>query len=253
MQLEGQARASTRAIAARAARPRPARPLGRRRHLGHAPHRRPHRRRPRPGPPGHLLERPHARPRTTPAAWSALGGQDKVKRADRRAVGHPLHAQPPRQGRGVPADERLAAHLAASCRTARSAAGYLTGNFDVVSVSAAASTGIMDLRTSAVVPRDARRPREAGVPRAGLEAAAADRRRRRAGRRRCRASLCRRGRARPRQRAADLPDLRRPAGGPGRRRRGRCRAGGGHPRQLGRRQLARRPTRPRRARSTRCG
>src|SRR4029077_6939161 len=27
------------------------------------------------------------------------------------------------------------------------AAGYLTGNFDVVSVSAAASTGIMDLRT----------------------------------------------------------------------------------------------------------
>src|SRR5439155_8068079 len=28
------------------------------------------------------------------------------------------------------------------------AAGYLTGNFDVVSVSAAASTGIMDLRTN---------------------------------------------------------------------------------------------------------
>src|SRR5205807_677834 len=28
------------------------------------------------------------------------------------------------------------------------AAGYLTGNFDVVSVSAAASTGIMDLRTA---------------------------------------------------------------------------------------------------------
>src|SRR5207248_1297813 len=28
------------------------------------------------------------------------------------------------------------------------AAGYLTGNFDMVSVSAAASTGIMDLRTN---------------------------------------------------------------------------------------------------------
>ena len=106
-----------------AARAGPAAALGRRRHLGHAPHRRPHRRRPRPGPPGHLLERPYAWPPTTPAAWNAsaarsasaqlIGGpwavrytlshlvKDEATPAARRLAAHPAH--PVRTGRWRPA------------------------------------------------------------------------------------------------------------------------------------------------------
>ena len=181
MQLEGQARASTRAIAARLRDLGRLRSLGRRRHLGHAPHRRPHRRRPRPGAPGHLLERPQPRrlPRPRPGTPRRPGARP---RADRRAVGHPLLAQPPVKDEEHPVGRRLASAPTASCRTGRWRPAYLTGNFDVVSVSAAASTGIMDLRTQPVVPGDARRPGEAGVPRPGLETVAAHRRAERADR-----------------------------------------------------------------------
>ena len=78
MQLEGQARASTRAMVARLRELGRLARLGGRRHLGHAPHRRPHRPRPRPGPPGHLLERPHAWPPTTPAAWNGWAASERV-------------------------------------------------------------------------------------------------------------------------------------------------------------------------------
>ena len=146
MQLEGQARASVRAIADQL------RDLGRlddwarRRHLGHAPHRRPHRRRRQPGPPGDLLERPD--PGQVPRR-----GAGTARRAgagpgtDRRAVGGPVLAQPPRQGRGHAPRGGLEADASGSLPHGPLAAGYLTGRFDCISVSSAASTGIMDLRT----------------------------------------------------------------------------------------------------------
>ena len=54
----------------------------------------------------------------TPAAWQRLGGQERVKRADRRPLGDSLHAQPSRQGRGTPVREPTGSGPTASCRTA---------------------------------------------------------------------------------------------------------------------------------------
>ena len=108
MQLEGQARASARGARRPAARPGPARRLARRRHLRHAPHGRPHRRRAQPGPSGHLLERPDAGgpPRRRARAPRRPG---PAPTADRRPVGDPLLAQPSRQGRGRAVGSRLEA------------------------------------------------------------------------------------------------------------------------------------------------
>ena len=102
-----------------------------------------------------------------------LGGQDGVRKliggpwAIRYSLSH-LVKDEATLYRG-----RLAAHRTPILPHGSLAAGYLTGNFDVASVSAAASTGIMDLRTESMVPGYARRPGSAGVSRAGLEAVAA--------------------------------------------------------------------------------
>ncbi len=145
LQLEGQARAGTRALAARL------RDLGR---LGHwaaagvsATHhtagridrdRLPVRRAICWN--DHTLAAYHAR------GLQRLGGQDRVREliggpwAIRYTLSHLVKDEehlPPADWRRT---DRMLPHGAL-------AAGYLTGNFDVASVSAAASTGIMDLRT----------------------------------------------------------------------------------------------------------
>ena len=161
MQLEGQARASVRAMARRSC----ATSAGSRHWVAggiSATHHTAGRidRDRVPGSPGHLLERPHAggvsRPR--PASGSAARN---APRTDRRAVGDSLHAQPSRQGR------EQCCRAADWERTARIlphgplAAGYLTGNFDV---SQRLGGGVHRHDGPAhqpVVPRDARRPGKA--------------------------------------------------------------------------------------------
>jgi len=75
-----------------------------------------------------------------------LGGQERVKEliggpwAIRYSLSHLVKDEATLPLPDWARTERILAHGAL-------AAGYLTGNFDVVSVSAAASTGIMDLRT----------------------------------------------------------------------------------------------------------
>ena len=148
MQLEGQARASTRALAARLRELGRLQRLGRRRHLGHAPHRRPDRRRAQPGPPGDLLERPDPRRVPRRRAWPGSAGRS----ASRELIGGPWAVRYTLshlvKDERVPARGRLGADARTSPATGRWPAGYLTGRFDVTSVSSAASTGIMDLRTN---------------------------------------------------------------------------------------------------------
>ena len=116
------------------------------------------------------------------------------------------------------------------------AAGYLTGHFDVISVSAAASTGIMDLRNGAWCPGMLGGAGVRGAPRPGPLAVAADcrpfRPDRTVGRAPGSGSRTRSG-ASP----ARLSDIGRPTGGTGRGGSGRQRANGGDPGQFGRRQF----------------
>jgi len=76
-----------------------------------------------------------------------LGGQERVKQliggpwAIRYGLSHLVKDEATLSVQDWQRTERILPHGAL-------AAGYLTGNFDVVSVSAAASTGIMDLRTN---------------------------------------------------------------------------------------------------------
>lgn len=145
MQLEGQARASTRAIAARL------------RDLGRLPH----------WVVGGISATHHTAGRIdldrlqvrraicwndhTLGAYHArglerLGGQERVKQliggpwAIRYTLSHLVKDEETLSPADWERTDRILPHGAL-------AAGYLTGNFDVVSVSAAASTGIMDLRT----------------------------------------------------------------------------------------------------------
>jgi sugar (pentulose or hexulose) kinase len=147
MQLEGQARASTRAIAARL------------RDLGRLPH----------WVAGGVSATHHTAGRLdldrvpvrraicwndhTLAAYHArglerLGGQERVQGliggpwAIRYTLSHLVKDEELLPAAGWERTDRILPHGAL-------AAGYLTGNFDVVSVSAAASTGMMDLRTNA--------------------------------------------------------------------------------------------------------
>ena len=116
-------------------------------------------------------------PSTTPRGWSGSAGQERVQRADRRAVGRPLLASATSSRTSDTLSEAdWERHGLHRCRTGRCAAGYLTGRFDVTSVSSAASTGIMDLRTNQWRREMLDALGDAGVPRPGLEAAAADRR-----------------------------------------------------------------------------
>jgi len=147
LQLEGQARASTRGIAARL------REMGR---LGHwaaggisATHHTAGR-----------IDRDHL-PVRRAICWNdhslapyhargleRLGGQERVREliGGPWAIRYSLSHLVKDEEQLTPADwrrtERMLPHGAL-------AAGYLTGHFDVISVSAAASTGIMDLRTRA--------------------------------------------------------------------------------------------------------
>jgi sugar (pentulose or hexulose) kinase len=146
MQLEGQARASTRAVAARL------RALDR---LGHwaaggisATHHTAGR-----------LDADHVQVRRaicwndhTLAAYHArglerLGGQERVQQliGGPWAIRYTLSHLVKDEAHLPPADWRRTARILPHGALA---AGFLTGNFDVVSVSAAASTGIMDLRTN---------------------------------------------------------------------------------------------------------
>ena len=146
MQLEGQARASVRAIAAR---------LGEQGRLGHwvaggisATHHTAGRIDRNRVPVrraicwnDHSLAPYHAR------GLERLGGQERVKEliggpwAIRYSLSHLVKDEECLPEAGWQRTDRLLAHGAL-------AAGYLTGNFDVVSVSAAASSGLMDLRTN---------------------------------------------------------------------------------------------------------
>ena len=156
-------------------------------------------------------------------------------------MGDSLHPQPSRQGRGRRSSEADWQRTDRILPHGSLAAGFLTGNFDVASVSAAASTGIMDLRTGqwrremldALATPEHRELAWKQLPRIVDQYEPVGPLARRRWRRRP-ASM-------PTQAPLDLPDLGRSAGRPGRRRRGRCRADGGHPRQLGGGQLLVRP------------
>ena len=192
-------------------------------------------------------------PPTTPAAWNGSAARTACPRAHRRAVGRSAtrSAISSRTRNTCRADDwqrtdRILPHGAL-------AAGFLTGNFDVVSVSAAASTGIMDLRTNAVVPADARRPgrRRSIANWPGNSCRASSTRTSRSGP--LSSSLAleagdRRGAA-----AADLPDVGRSAGRAGRRRGGRCRPGGRRSSATRRWSTRRRPSCRPRAAWTPCG
>ncbi len=146
MQLEGQARASTRAIAARL------RELGRleqwaaggisatHHSAGRIDRDRVQVRRAICWN-DHSLAAPHAR------GLARLGGQERVRQliggpwAIRYTLSHLVKDEDYLPAADWQRTERMLPHGAL-------AAGFLTGNFDVVSVSAAASTGIMDLRTN---------------------------------------------------------------------------------------------------------
>ena len=120
LQLEGQARASVRAMARQAARHGPAAGLGRRRHLGDAPHRRPHRRATTSRSAGPSAGTTRPWPRITPSGLERLGGQKKVREliggpwAIRYTLSHLVKDEVTLER------ERLAAHGRRSCRTARS-------------------------------------------------------------------------------------------------------------------------------------
>jgi xylulokinase len=147
LQLEGQARASTRALAARL------REAGR---LGHwaaagisATHHTAGRIDRDRGPVrraicwnDHTLAPYHAR------GLDRLGGQERVREliGGPWAIRYTLSHLVKDEQQMSPADWRRTYRMIPHGSLA---AGYLTGNFDVVSVSAAASTGIMDLRTRA--------------------------------------------------------------------------------------------------------
>ena len=173
MQLEGQARASTRAMAARL------RELGRLSHWAAGGISATHHTAGR-------IDRDRVQVRRaicwndhTLAAYHArglerLGGPERVREliggpwAVRYSLSHLVKDE-----EHLPADDwrrtdRILPHGAL-------AAGFLTGNFDVCSVSAAASTGLMDLRTKQWRREMLGALADAGVPRAGLEAVAAHR------------------------------------------------------------------------------
>src|SRR5262245_53964565 len=89
----------------------------------------------------HSLAEYHAR------GLARLGGQERVKEliggpwAIRYSLSHLVKDEECLPREGWERTDRILSHGAL-------AAGFLTGNFDVTSVSAAASTGIMDLRTN---------------------------------------------------------------------------------------------------------
>ncbi len=145
MQLEGQARASVRAIAARL------RDVGRLQHWAAAGISATHHTAGRIDADrvqvrraicwnDHSLAEYHAR------GLAQLGGQERVREliggpwAIRYSLSHLVKDETHLATADWERTSRMLPHGAL-------AAGYLTGNFDVVSVSAAASTGIMDLRT----------------------------------------------------------------------------------------------------------
>ena len=118
MQLEGQARASTRAMAA------PARELGRLRDWVAGGISATHHTAGRIDAAVTQVRRAICWNDHTLAAYHArglerLGGQERVQAADRRPVGHPLLAQPSRQGRGTVCPRATGSAPRASCRTAR--------------------------------------------------------------------------------------------------------------------------------------
>ncbi len=166
-----------------------------------------------------------------------LGGAEARSRAPGWSLGRPLHVEPPGQGRRprLLQPGSVAANLSHSA--ARPFGGRLShGPFRRDQRVGSRFDGNHGSAESRLVSGHAGGVGLGGEPPAGLVAIAADRRSFRADRPPGRAPGNRSG-PRPRTPPPDLSDLGRSAGGPCRRRRGRQRPNGRHPGQLGRRQF----------------